>query len=60
MGRHTIIADTGKRLVEILQEALVPGLIQNAAEIGLRSPEDRGDVSLGLFLYDVRLSGISS
>lgn len=56
MGRHTIIADTGKRLVEILQEALVPGLIQNAAEIGLRSPEDRGDVSLGLFLYDVRLS----
>lgn len=56
MGRYTIIADTGQRLVEILGKALVPELIQNVDEIGLRSPEDRNDVSLGLFLYDVRQS----
>ena len=56
MGNYTMIADTGKRLVEMLQQALCPELIKNADEIGLRSPEDKGDVSLGLFLYDVRQS----
>jgi hypothetical protein len=53
MGKYTIIADTGQRLVEILRRELVPGVIQNPNEIGLRSPEERGDVSLGLFLYSV-------
>jgi hypothetical protein len=56
MGKYTIIADTSQRLVDILSEALVPDVISNADEIGLRSPEDRQDVSLGLFLYDVRPS----
>jgi hypothetical protein len=53
MGKYTMIADTGQRLVEILQKELVPEVIQNPNEIGLRSPEDRGDVSLGLYLYAV-------
>ncbi|MDE7323223.1 MAG: DUF4255 domain-containing protein [Lachnospiraceae bacterium] len=56
MGKYTMIADTGKRLVEMLQQALCPGLIRNTDEIGLRSPEDKGDVSLGVFLYDIRQS----
>lgn len=56
MGKYTIIADTGNCLVERLRGVLVPDLIQNEAEIGLRSPEDRGDTALGLFLYDVRPS----
>lgn len=56
MGDYTIIANTGTHLVEMLQGALVPELIPSAGEIGLRSPEDRGDVVLGLFLYDVRQS----
>lgn len=56
MGKYTIIADTGNCLVERLRGALVPDLIQNAGEIGLRSPEDRGDTVLGLFLYDIRPS----
>lgn len=56
MGKYTIIADTGNCLVERLRGALVPDLVQNAGEIGLRSPEDRGDTALGLFLYDIRPS----
>ncbi|MDE6621353.1 MAG: DUF4255 domain-containing protein [Lachnospiraceae bacterium] len=56
MGNYTIIAGTGRRLVEVLQNVLVPDLVQSADEIGLRSPEDRGDVVVGAFLYDVRLS----
>lgn len=42
--------------MERLRSVLVPDLIQNEGEIGLRSPEDRGDTSLGLFLYDIRPS----
>lgn len=56
MGSYRMIADTSRHLVEMLQGALVPELIQSNEEIGLRSPEDRGDVVLGIFLYDVRQS----
>jgi len=53
MGKYTIIADTSEKLIEILRKELVPVIIQNENEIGLRSPEDHSDVSLGLFLYDI-------
>ncbi len=53
MGRYTIIADTSEKLIEMLQKELVPDIIQNENEIGLRSPEERSDVSLGLYLYDI-------
>ena len=56
MGKYTIIADTGQKRVEVLQRELVPEVIKNVNEIGLRSPEEHGDVSLGLFLYDVKES----
>lgn len=53
MGRYTIIADTSEKLMEMLQKELVPDIIQNENEIGLRSPEEHSDVSLGLYLYDI-------
>mgnify|MGYP001042146068 CR=1 FL=1 len=56
MGNYTMIADTSAYLVELLQKALVPELISDASEIGLRSPEEKGDIVLGVFLYDVRQS----
>jgi hypothetical protein len=56
MGKYTIIADTSQKLVDMLSETLVPELLSSADEIGLRSPDDRQDVSLGLYLYDIRTS----
>ncbi len=56
MGRYTIIADVGEKLVSILQRELVPAVLPNPNEVGLCSPEDHGDISLGLFLYDVKES----
>ncbi|MFG6367617.1 MAG: DUF4255 domain-containing protein [Lachnospiraceae bacterium] len=56
MGNYTIIADTSAYLIELLQKALVPELISDVSEIGLRSPEEKGDIVLGVFLYDVRQS----
>jgi hypothetical protein len=54
MGRYTIIADTSQRLVDMLREALVPELIANPMEVGLRNPEDRKEITLGVYLYDIR------
>lgn len=56
MGRYTMIADVGEKLVSILQRELVPAVLPNLNEVGLCSPEDHGDISLGLFLYDVKES----
>lgn len=56
MGNYTMIADTSAYLIELLQKALVPELISDASEIGLRSPEEKGDIVLGVFLYDIRQS----
>ena len=56
MGRYTMIADVGEKLVSILQRELVPAVLPNPNEVGLCSPDDHGDISLGLFLYDVKES----
>lgn len=64
MAKYTVIADVGEKLVEKLQKSLVPDVILHQNDIGLRSPAEKGDVSLGIFLYDwkeseeVRLRGM--
>lgn len=57
MGRYTVIAETGQKLQEILTDSLVPELIQDKNGIGLCGPDDRGDYSLGIYLYDIRENG---
>lgn len=56
MGKFTVIADVGLLLVKYLSQELVPELIQDPNGIGLRNPADKGDVSLGIHLYDIRES----
>ena len=56
MGRYTVIADVGNALVQLLQENLCPDIIHSPDNIGLCSPSDKGDMILGLHLYDVRES----
>ena len=54
MNGYTAIAKTGERLAALLRRELVPGVIASENGIGLRSPKEHGDVSLGLFLYDIQ------
>ena len=54
MSDHNIIADVGDALIKLLREGLVPDIIQNSEGIGACSPADRGDISLGIYLYDIR------
>lgn len=52
--RHTAIAETGNALAELLRTYMVPEVIMNPDHIGLCSPAEKGDLEVGIYLYDVR------
>ena len=54
MANYNIIADIGDALVRLLREGMVPDIIPNSEGIGVCHPSDRGDISLGICLYDMR------
>ena len=54
MADHNIISEVGEALTKLLREGLVPEIIPNSEGIGVCHPSDRGDISLGICLYDVR------
>ena len=56
MANYTIISDVGNTIVNVLRENMVPDVIPNADAIGLCSPADKGDIVLGVYLYDVKES----
>ena len=49
----SMITEVGEQLVEVLRAALVPDVIAHAGSIGLCSPDDHGDYTLGVYLYDI-------
>lgn len=56
MAGYSILSDVGNGIVRLLRHWLVPDIILNSEAIGLCSPEDKGDLALGIYLYDVRES----
>lgn len=54
MANYTAIVEVGNALIERLKEGLVPDVIPGGHSIGLCSPAEKGDYSLGLHLYDIR------
>lgn len=54
MASYTILAEIGNAIVQLLRQHLVPGIIVNTENIGLCTPSDRGDIVLGVNLYDIR------
>lgn len=51
---YTIISSVGGGLVGLLRDNMVPDVISGREEIGLCTPEERGDMTLGVYLYDVQ------
>ncbi len=47
------ISEVGKRIVAILNDAMVPDVILNNGSIGLCAPDDHGDFVVGIHLYDI-------
>ncbi len=54
MPNYNIVSETGEALVKLLREGMVPDLIQNSEGIDVCSPSERGDISLGICLYDIK------
>lgn len=54
MGRYTIIAEVGDYLVNVLADGLVPELLPDKMLVGLCSPEEKGDLNVGVYLFDIR------
>ena len=54
MADYNVIADVSNALVKLLREGLVPEIIPNSEGIGVCHPSDKGDISLGVCLYDVK------
>lgn len=54
--KYTAIAQISRQLVELLQRELTPDLIRKADSVGLCSPGNQGNYSLGVYLYSVEQS----
>lgn len=51
---YTVISAAGMGIVRLLQSKMVPKLISSRDGIGLCSPQEHGDIVLGIYLYDIR------
>lgn len=56
MANYSVISDVGNGIVKLLRHHMVPEMITSSDAIGLCSPEDKGDLALGVYLYDVKES----
>lgn len=56
MNKYTVIADVSSYLLELLRTNMVPEPILNGDLVGMCSPSEKGDLALGVYLYDVKES----
>ncbi len=54
MSGYNIISDVTEAIVKILRAGMVPDIIPNSEAIGACHPSDKGDIVLGVNLYDVK------
>ncbi len=53
MGRYTIISEISQKIVDLLCEGMVPDIITDKNGIGLCGPDEKGDFSVGVYLYNI-------
>ena len=56
MASYASIADISEQIQERLRTELVPELVISPEGVALCSPGDKGDASVGIFLYDIQES----
>ena len=54
MANYNIVSDISDALVKLLRVGMVPEIIPNSEGIGVCHPSDKGDLSLGIYLYDIK------
>lgn len=56
MNKYTVIADISNHICSLLQKNMTPEPILNEDYIGICAPYEKGDLILGIYLYDVKES----
>lgn len=56
MNQYTVISDVSDYICRLLKDNMTPEPILNKDSVGLCTPSDKGDLSLGIFLYDIKKS----
>lgn len=56
MNRYTIIADISNYICELFKKNMTPEPILNEEFIGICTPSEKGDLLLGIYLYDIKES----
>ena len=54
MAGYGIISDVSAAIIRILRDGMVPDIIPGSEGIGMCHPSDKGDIQLGICLYDVK------
>ena len=54
MAGYGIISDVSEAIIRILRDGMVPDIIPGSEGIGMCHPSDKGDIQLGICLYDVK------
>lgn len=54
MSGYGIVSDISEAIIRILKDGMVPDIIPNSEGIGMCHPSDKGDISLGIYLYDIK------
>lgn len=52
--RYTGIAQAGEQIVALLKSHMVPETVRHHDQIGLCEPQDMGDLTVGVWLYDIQ------
>ncbi|SET16408.1 DUF4255 domain-containing protein [[Clostridium] polysaccharolyticum] len=54
MGSYNVIEEIGSAIIELLRTGLVPVFLKDREEIDLCSPDEHGDLVVGVSLYDIQ------
>ena len=55
MGGYTIFADISTAIVTLLRSTISPIPLQKAEQIGICSPKEKENYTVGVFLYDIEI-----
>lgn len=56
MGSYAVIEEIGNEIVTLLRQNLVPEFVGHQENIDLCSPDEKGDITVGIYLYDIQES----
>ena len=57
MAKYSVISDVSRTIVDLLQAELVPEPVAQREQIGACDPHDRGNLVVGVHIYDISESG---